>query len=125
MVFLRGSFLVPRRPINRTHVIFNREGLTALRHRPVSTTSVACRRRSALSTQPDLEVLNIPWHLLVVDRNCSLVPRLCLGTPLAVASIWFEMWGSWIRVKKIDFFPGKFPINFDFLRQFHTKNRFS
>jgi len=45
-----------------------------------------------------------------------------------VVSIWFEIWGSWIRVKKkFDFsrqfkkkfnFPGKFPKNFIFFRQF-------
>src|SRR6218665_1378862 len=34
--------------------------------------------------------------------------------PLPAASIWFEIWGSWIRVKKISIFPGKFRKNFDF-----------
>src|SRR6218665_3600440 len=67
---------------------------------------------------------------------------------LAAASIWFEIWGSWIRVKNFDFsihisekfrffqtisqnilifpdkvlknfvFSGKFSRNFDFFRQF-------
>ena len=32
----------------------------------------------------------------------------------AAASIWFEIWGSWIRVKKCWFFTGKFPKSFDF-----------
>ena len=34
-------------------------------------------------------------------------------------------WGSWIRVNKISIFPGKFPRNLDFFRQFHKKIRFS
>ena len=33
------------------------------------------------------------------------------------ASIWFEIWGSWIRVKKCQIFPGKFTKNFDFSRR--------
>src|SRR6218665_2697377 len=37
------------------------------------------------------------------------------------ASIWFEIWGSWIRVKKISISTGKFPKNFDFFRQFYKK----
>jgi len=45
------------------------------------------------------------------------------------ASIWFEIWGSWILVKKIIFpffiFPGKFPKNFDFFWQFNKQIRFS
>src|SRR6218665_152386 len=36
------------------------------------------------------------------------------------ASIWFEIWGSWIRVKK-SIFPGKFPKNFDSSRQISEK----
>src|SRR6218665_2850770 len=36
----------------------------------------------------------------------------------AAASIWFKIWGSWIRVNKISIFPGKFQKNFDFFRQF-------
>src|SRR6218665_681198 len=39
-------------------------------------------------------------------------------------SIWFEIWGSWIRVKNSNF-PGKFPENFDFLGNFTKKIRFS
>src|SRR6218665_1836317 len=34
------------------------------------------------------------------------------------ASMWFEIWGSWIRVKKILIYPGKFPKNFDFSGKF-------
>src|SRR6218665_2994275 len=37
------------------------------------------------------------------------------------ASIWFEIWGSWIRVKKISIFRGKFPKNFNFFRQFYKR----
>src|SRR6218665_1897212 len=37
------------------------------------------------------------------------------------ASIWFEIWGSWIRVKKISIFTGKFPKNFNFFRQFYKR----
>src|SRR6218665_3688906 len=50
------------------------------------------------------------------------------------ASIWFEIWGSWIRVnkisifqagsKKISVFAGKFSKNFDFFRQIFEKFRF-
>jgi len=41
------------------------------------------------------------------------------------ASIWFEIWESWIRVKK-SIFPDKFPKNFDlFLDNFTQKIRFS
>src|SRR6218665_308795 len=32
----------------------------------------------------------------------------------AATSIWFEILGSWFRVKKISIFPGKFTKNFDF-----------
>src|SRR6218665_1762578 len=38
---------------------------------------------------------------------------------LSAASIWFEIWGSWIWVQKNFDFPGKFPKNVNFLRQFH------
>ena len=44
--------------------------------------------------------------------------------PEIAASTWFESWGSWIQVKKIDF-PGKFPKSFEFFRQFHKQIRFS
>jgi len=44
--------------------------------------------------------------------------------PTSATSIWFEIWGSWIQVKKLDF-PGKFPKNFNFFRQFHKKFNFS
>ena len=60
------------------------------------------------------------------------------------ASIWFEIWGSWIRVNKISIFqanlrdisifegnftknfvsPGKFSKKFDFFRQIFKKFRF-
>src|SRR6218665_2071040 len=40
------------------------------------------------------------------------------------ASIWLEIWGSWIQVNKILNFPGKFPRYFDFFRQFYKKFRF-
>src|SRR6218665_4133431 len=55
----------------------------------------------------------------------------------AAASIWFEIWGSWIRVKKISIFRAhlseisifsgnftKFLKNFDFLRQFKKNSIF-
>ena len=38
------------------------------------------------------------------------------------ASIWFEIWGSWIRVKQISIFPGKSPKNFDFSHAISQKN---
>src|SRR6218665_2531641 len=37
------------------------------------------------------------------------------------ASIWFEICGSWIRVKKISISTGKFPKNFNFFRQFYKR----
>src|SRR6218665_1914128 len=37
------------------------------------------------------------------------------------ASIWFEFWGSWIRVKKISISTGKFPKNLNFFRQFYKR----
>src|SRR6218665_1754424 len=37
------------------------------------------------------------------------------------ASIWFEIWGSWIRVKQISISTGKFPKNFNFFRQFYKR----
>src|SRR6218665_2236972 len=40
----------------------------------------------------------------------------------AAASIWFEIWGSWIRVNKISIFPGTFLRNFDFFSGNFTKN---
>ena len=50
------------------------------------------------------------WPFLVIYTNW-----------MPPASIWFEIWGSWIRVKKnLIFFQ-----NFDFFRQFHEKFWFS
>src|SRR6218665_371587 len=40
---------------------------------------------------------------------------------VTAASIWFEIWGSWIQVNKISIFPGKFQRNFDLSGNF-TKN---
>src|SRR6218665_423761 len=37
------------------------------------------------------------------------------------ASIWFEIWGSWIRVNKISISTDKFPKNFNFFRQFYKR----
>src|SRR6218665_1789409 len=37
------------------------------------------------------------------------------------ASIWFEIWGSWIRVKQISISLGKFPKQFKFFRQFYKR----
>src|SRR6218665_1267636 len=37
------------------------------------------------------------------------------------ASIWFEIWGSWIRVKQISISTGKFPKIFNFFRQFYKR----
>jgi len=65
-------------------------------------------------------------------RTLDLLPHRC-STPLPpAASIWFENWGSWIRVKKFRFFTGnftpkksifqgKFPTNFDFFSGNFTK----
>src|SRR6218665_3675756 len=39
----------------------------------------------------------------------------------ATASIWIEIWGSWIQVKKNSIFTDKFPIKVDFFRKFHKK----
>src|SRR6218665_315636 len=39
------------------------------------------------------------------------------------ASIWFEIWGSWIRVKKISISTGKFPKNFKFSGNFTKEYR--
>src|SRR6218665_141570 len=39
----------------------------------------------------------------------------------AAASIWLEIWGSWIRVNKISIFPGKCLKNFNFSRQIFAK----
>src|SRR6218665_2332638 len=39
----------------------------------------------------------------------------------ATASIWIEIWGSWIQVKKNSIFTDKFPIKVDFCRKFHKK----
>src|SRR6218665_3190091 len=35
--------------------------------------------------------------------------------------MWFEIWGSWIRVQKISISTGKFPKNFNFFRQFYKR----
>src|SRR6218665_2536476 len=37
------------------------------------------------------------------------------------ASIWFESWGSWIRVKKNSISTGKFLKNSNFFRQFYKR----
>src|SRR6218665_3764608 len=42
---------------------------------------------------------------------------------VTAASIWFEIWGSWIQVNKISIFPGKLQKNFDFFRQICKKFR--
>jgi len=39
------------------------------------------------------------------------------------ASIWFEIWGSWIRVKKYRFFQANFQ-KFRFVQAIAKKNRF-
>ena len=39
------------------------------------------------------------------------------------ASIWFEIWGSWIRVKKISISTGKFLKNFNFSGNFTKEYR--
>src|SRR6218665_697503 len=36
--------------------------------------------------------------------------------------IWFKIWGSWIRVKEISIFPGKFLKNFNFSQAILPKN---
>src|SRR6218665_1949620 len=41
------------------------------------------------------------------------------------ASIWFEIWGSWIRVKKIRFLKVNFRKISIFVKQFHKKIQFS
>jgi len=33
------------------------------------------------------------------------------------ASIWFEIWGAWFRVRQISIFKNKFPKNFDFSKE--------
>src|SRR6218665_2491690 len=41
----------------------------------------------------------------------------------SAASIWFEIWGeSWIRVKKLRFFPANFGKISIFFRQFYKRN---
>src|SRR6218665_1218012 len=54
------------------------------------------------------------FHTLCVFLS---VPYLAVFLPCTTASIWFEIWGSWSRVKNISIVPGKFPINFNFFRQ--------
>ena len=43
----------------------------------------------------------------------------------SVASIWFEIWRSWIRAKKFSIFPGKFLKNFWFYGQKNSIDFFS
>ena len=79
----------------------------------------------------------------VMGKTC-IRPRLLLGAPTklfkydpqshsmkpytrkfnAAASISFEIWGSWIRVKKFSFFQANFRKILIFSRQFYKKNRF-
>src|SRR6218665_1188317 len=48
-----------------------------------------------------------------------------MDTFVSAASIRFEIWGSWVRVKQISIFPGIFLENSDFFRQFHKKYDFT
>ena len=62
------------------------------------------------------------------DRdNCSLTVlflQLSLASRPSAASTWFEIWGSWIQVKKIPIFQGNFRKFSIYMGNF-TKNRFS
>jgi len=59
-------------------------------------------------------------HIFAVKEQ--LLPALPWSPRLyPAASISSEFWGSWIRVKKLNFI-GNFPKNFDFFRQFHKQN---
>src|SRR6218665_126233 len=79
-----------------------------------------------------------------IPRVMPAMPKKERNAPKGSASIWFEMWGEWIRVKKIDFsrqmfekfrffqvisqklrlLPGKFPKNFDFSGNFKQNSIF-
>jgi len=43
-----------------------------------------------------------------------LIPNYFKNRLIAAASIWFEIWWSWIRVEKKPIFSGKFPKDFTF-----------
>src|SRR6218665_2949555 len=67
---------------------------------------------------------------IYVERPCWILTRynFYMVTKMhiiAAESIWFKIWGSWIRVKRISIFQGKFPRNFDFFRYFHKRVLFS
>src|SRR6218665_75340 len=77
------------------------------------------------------KVLNCMHTLLNMEPGCDLPGGWeGLTHPFAAASIWFEIWGSWIRVKiisifpgnftKKSIFPGKFVKIFDFFMPFHN-----
>src|SRR6218665_2647567 len=52
---------------------------------------------------------------MISDDACHREIKRRIAT---AASIWFEIWGSWIRLKKISISTGKFPKNFNFSGNF-------
>src|SRR6218665_516591 len=88
-----------------------------------------CRRRRAGQFWSAAVARRRSQKTFLVIENCNKI------TIHTVTSIWFEIWGSWIRLQKISNFPGKFrkisifsdnfTQNIRFFRQMFEKFRFS
>src|SRR6218665_2301467 len=78
---------------------------------PLYKMLLVCDCDSSCCTQQGCVAWNRPLYLSV---NRALLTRqvgqlfFLTYYPVPVASIWFEIWGSWIRVKKILIFQANF-----------------
>src|SRR6218665_1253686 len=91
-----------------------------------------------ISAQPTLSVTDLVVQRRSLVIHCRFLILDLTGTEFisgnmrasfslkaeTAASIWFEIWGSWIRDNNISIFLGKFKRNFDLFMQFHQKCRF-
>ena len=62
------------------------------------------------------------YEILLITIKIAIMKTttIILIILLSAASIWFEIWGSWTRVKT-SVVLGKFPKNFDSIRHFHKQ----
>src|SRR6218665_1700001 len=66
-------------------------------------------------------IIYVDLHIIIGYNILLCKPLDTHGVDCPAASIWFEIWGLVDPVNQISIFPGKFPKNFNFFRQFKTK----